>query len=48
MADAAASLGQITLTVNADNARAVRLYGRHGFNTIERDYRDTIYCRASC
>ncbi len=36
LGDAAAGLEQITLTVNADNTRAVRLYERHGFNTIGR------------
>lgn len=34
--DAAAQIDQITLQVNADNARAVRLYERHGFRTVGR------------
>jgi ribosomal protein S18 acetylase RimI-like enzyme len=34
--DAAAQLQQITLTVNADNARAIRFYEKHGFRTVGR------------
>jgi ribosomal protein S18 acetylase RimI-like enzyme len=34
--DAAATLEQITLTVNAENARAIRVYERHGFSAIGR------------
>jgi RimJ/RimL family protein N-acetyltransferase len=36
LADAAATLEQISLTVNADNARAVRIYERHGFSAVGR------------
>ena len=34
--DASATLEQMTLIVNADNARAVRVYERHGFATVGR------------
>ena len=36
LADAATQLDQITLTVNADNVRAIRFYERHGFRTVGR------------
>jgi ribosomal protein S18 acetylase RimI-like enzyme len=34
--DASARLEQITLTVNAENGRAIRLYERHGFSAVGR------------
>jgi ribosomal protein S18 acetylase RimI-like enzyme len=36
LTDAAATLEQMTLTVNAENTRAVRVYERHGFTQIGR------------
>jgi ribosomal protein S18 acetylase RimI-like enzyme len=34
--DAAQSLEQLSLVVNAENARAIRVYERHGFKTVGR------------
>jgi ribosomal protein S18 acetylase RimI-like enzyme len=34
--DAAQSLEQLSLVVNAENARAIRVYERHGFQTVGR------------
>jgi ribosomal protein S18 acetylase RimI-like enzyme len=34
--DAAKSLEQLSLVVNAENARAIRVYERHGFKTVGR------------
>jgi len=36
LADAASAIEQMSLTVNAENTRAVRVYERHGFNTVGR------------
>jgi ribosomal protein S18 acetylase RimI-like enzyme len=36
LTDAAATLEQITLTVNAENSRAIRVYERHGFRVVGR------------
>lgn len=36
LGDAAPTVDHLTLTVNADNARAVHFYERHGFRTVGR------------